>query len=114
MLDKNGLRLIHITTWLKDFKRWRLGIAQSGGWANTWWISPDLGELAKKVQQLFDGEGKRLTYVTTYKEGSERRWIGIAQSADWAHRWYMRQDLDSFQLEVQQLLEHENVEVGAG
>jgi hypothetical protein len=112
LFDKNGLRLIHVTTWLEGPKRMWLGIAQGGDWASSWWISPDLGQFATKVQDLFDNQHMRLTYVTTYKEGNERRWIGIARSATWAHRWYFKPDLDSFGLEAQQLFDHEQLRLG--
>jgi len=86
-----------------------IGIARGGDWANRWWISPDLGQFATKAQQLFDHEGKRLVHVTTYVEGNQRRWIGISRSGDWANRWYLRSDLDSFSLEAQRLFDHEHL-----
>jgi hypothetical protein len=45
--------------------------------------------------------------VTTYKEGNQRRWIGISRSGNWANRWYLRADLDLFALEAQRLFDDE-------
>jgi hypothetical protein len=108
LFDDHGLRLIHVMTWLDGGTRKWFGISRSGNWANRWWISPDLGQFSTKAQQLFDHEGKRLVHVTTYREGNQRRWIGISRSGDWANRWYFRSDLDSFSLEAQRLFDHEH------
>jgi hypothetical protein len=109
LFDEKGLRLIHVTTWVEDGKRWWLGISRSGNWANRWWISPDQGHFRTRAQQLFDDEDKRLVHVTTYMEGNQRRWIGISRSGTWANRWYVRSDLDSFRLESQRLFDDEHL-----
>lgn len=107
--DNHGLRLTHVTTWLEGSQRRWLGIARTGDWANRWWISSSQAEFVTKVQQLFDNEQKRLCYFTTFKEGTQRKWIGIARSGTWAHRFYIRGDLDSLGLEVQQLFDHDGL-----
>ena len=43
-------------------------------------------------------------HVTTYTEGNARRWVGIARSGDWANS-FIRGDLDSFNLEAQDLFD---------
>jgi hypothetical protein len=105
LFDTQGLRLTNVTTWLQGSTRMWLGIARSGNWANRWWISPDLGSFATKVQQLFDTEGKRLNHITTYVQNGQRNWVGIARSGDWGHRWFYRSDFDSFSLEGQRLFD---------
>jgi len=109
LFDNKGLRLIHVMTWREGNKRRWLGISRAGTWANRWWISPDLGSFSTKSQQLFDDEGKRLVHVTTYVEGNQRKWIGISRSGNWANRWYLRSDLDSFSLEAQHLFDDEHL-----
>ncbi len=108
LFDNQGQRLINVTTWLQGTTRFWLGITQGEAtWANHWWISNSLGEFTTEVQRLFDSEGKRLSYFTTYVEAGQRRWVGIARSGDWAHRFYVRSDLDAFKLQAQQYLDHQ-------
>lgn len=109
LFDEKGLRLIYVMTWTEGKKRKWFGISRSGNWANTWWVSPNLGEFSTKAQKLFDDDGRRLIHVTTYVEGGERRWVGISRSGDWANRWYYRSDLDSFGLEAQRLFDDEHL-----
>jgi hypothetical protein len=109
LFDDDGLRLIHVMTWQEGSKRRWLGISRSGDWTNRWWISPDLGSFSTKAQQLFDHEQLRLVHVTSFTEGSQRKWIGISRSGDWANRWYFRGDLDLFSLEAQQLFDHKGL-----
>ncbi|MCG3111504.1 MAG: M23 family metallopeptidase [Candidatus Manganitrophus sp. SB1] len=109
LFDENGLRLIYVTTYVEGGKRKWFGISRSGDWANRWWISPDFGSFRTKSQDLFDNEGKRLVHVTTYVEGSQRRWVGISRSGDWANRWVFRSDLDAFNLEAQRLFDEEKL-----
>lgn len=47
--------------------------------------------------------------MTSYVEGNQRRWVGISRSGDWANRWYLRADLDSFGLEAQRLFDEEKL-----
>jgi hypothetical protein len=109
LFDEKGLRLIYVTTWVEGGKRKWFGISRTGNWANNWWISPDLGEFSTKAQKLFDEDGRRLIHVTSYVEGDKRKWIGISRSGNWANRWYLRSDLDSFKLEAQRLFDDEHL-----
>lgn len=109
LFDQHGLRLIHVMTWTEGGARKWLGISRSGDWANRWWISQDLGQFSTQAQHLFDHEGKRLVYVTTYVENGQRHWVGIARSGNWANRWYFRSDLDAFSLEAQQLFDQNHL-----
>lgn len=109
LFEEKGLRLVHAVTWMEGGHRRWFGISRSGNWANRWWISPDLGSFSTKAQDLFNNEGKRLVHVTSYAEGTQRRWLGIARSGNWANRWYTRSDLDSFRLEAQRLFDDEGL-----
>lgn len=109
LFDEKGLRLIHALTWMEGGKRRWFGISRSGNWANRWWVSPDIGSFGTKAQDLFNNEGKRLVHVTSYVEGGQRRWLGISRSGDWANRWFLRSDLDSFTLEAQRLFDTEGL-----
>jgi hypothetical protein len=105
LFDEKGLRLVHVTTFVEGGKRKWVGISRSGDWANRWWISPDFDSFRAKSQELFDKEGKRLAHVTSYVEGGKRKWLGISRSGDWANRFYLRKDLDSFNFEAQRLFD---------
>lgn len=109
LFDDQGLRLVNITTWLQAGKRNWFGIARSGDWANTWWISPTYDHFRNKTQALFDNDGMRISHVTSYMDGSARKWIGISRSGDWANRLILRSDLDQFALETQRLFDEDKL-----
>ena len=95
-------------TWAEGGKRKWFGISRSGTWANTWWISPNIGTFATKAQKLFDEDGRRLIHDDV-QGGDQRRWVGISRSGTWANRWFSYSDLDSFALEAQRLFDDEHL-----
>lgn len=105
LFDEKGRRLVFVTTYLEDGQRRWVGISRSGDWANSFWISPDEAAFKQEAQKLFDEKGRRLIHVSTYKEGNQRRWIGIARSGDWANSFWVSKDLDSFNLTAQDLFD---------
>jgi hypothetical protein len=105
LFDQQGRRLVHVTTYLENGQRHWVGIARSGDWANSFWISPDENSFKKEAQDLFDGQGRRLVYVTTYEENGQRRWAGIARSGDWASSFWISPDVASFTKEAQDLFD---------
>ena len=80
LFNDEGKRLVHVHTYLDGTNRHWTGIARSGDWANSFWISDDRAAFEQKAQELFDERQRRLTLVHTYAEGTRRRWIGIARS----------------------------------
>lgn len=96
---------MHVTSWEDSGKRHWAGIARSGDWANSFWISPDLASFENAAQDLFDKHGRRLTFVTSYLEGSQRRWMGISQSGDGANSFWISPDLASFEKKAQDLFD---------
>lgn len=109
LFDEHGLRLTQVRTFVQGGVRRWLGIARSGNWTNRWWISPDWASFVQKSQTYFDHDGLRLVHVTSYREGNQRRWIGIARSGDWANRLFLRPDLDLFNLTAQQYFEQDGL-----
>lgn len=69
--------------------------------------SSDNSPLRRKSSSTTTAGGS--VHVTTYMEGNERRWVGIARSGNWANRWFFRADLDSFGLEAQRLFDDEKL-----
>jgi hypothetical protein len=105
LFDNQGRRLVHVTTYVQNGKRYWVGIARSGNWANSFWVSNSLSSFNKKAQDLFDKEGRRLVHIHSYKSGSKRYWVGIAQSGTWANSFYVENDLDSFNRKAQDLFD---------
>jgi hypothetical protein len=87
-------------------RRWA-GIARGGDWANSFWISPDRASFEAQAQKVFDQQGRRLTYVTTYMEGAQRRWVGIARGGDWANSFWISPDRASFEAQAQKVFDQQ-------
>jgi murein DD-endopeptidase MepM/ murein hydrolase activator NlpD len=81
------------------------GIARSGDWASSFWVSADRASFEKTAQDLFDKKGRRLIHVSTYPEGKARRWVGIARSGDWASSFWVSRTLESLQWKAQKLFD---------
>lgn len=66
LFDKQKQRTIWATTYLENGQRRFAGIARSGEWASTMWISDTRSAFEKTAQDLFDKKGLRLTHVHTW------------------------------------------------
>jgi hypothetical protein len=109
LFDEKGRRLIHVMTYPEGTARRWVGIVRSGDWGHSFWVSPDRASFEEKVQELFDKKGRRLVCVTTFPEGSSRRWVGIARSGDWATTFWVSPDGDSFKEKTQQLFDEKGL-----
>jgi murein DD-endopeptidase MepM/ murein hydrolase activator NlpD len=107
LFDDRGLRLIHVHTYVEGGQRLWMGIARSGDWASSFWISNSRAAFAAKAQDLFDDHGRRLTFVQTYVEGGTRRWIGIAQGGNWANSFWISEGFTAFNTKAQQLFDQQ-------
>jgi hypothetical protein len=105
LFEQHGRRLIHVATYLEAGQRRWLGIARDGDWASSFWVSNDRASFEAKAQNLFDTKGQRLIHVSTYPEGSARRWVGIARSGDWASSFWISNDRASFDAKAQNLFD---------
>jgi Peptidase family M23 len=105
LFDQKGRRLVYVYTYPEGNARRWVGIARSGDWANSFWISPDRASFEAKAQELFDQKGRRLIHVHTYPEGNARRWVGIARSGDWASSFWISADRASFEAKAQKLFD---------
>ncbi len=105
LFDDSGRRLVYVTTFLEGGNRRWVGIARSGDWANSFWISPDRASFEARAQKLFDENKRRLTHVHTFPEGNQRRWVGIARSGDWANSFWISPDRASFEARAQKLFD---------
>ena len=105
LFDDHGRRLIHVHTYVEGGQRYWMGIARSGDWASSFWISNSRAAFESKAQQLFDDQGRRLTFVQTYVDGSTRYWIGIAQGGNWANSFWISEGFTAFNQKAQQLFD---------
>lgn len=105
LFDDKGYRLTHASTYREGQTRRWLGIARSGDWSNSFWVSDDRASFVSEAQRLFDDKGRRLVHVHTYVEGGKRRWAGIARSGDWANTHWFSPHIDAFRLEAQRLFD---------
>lgn len=63
LFDKEGKRLVHVTTYVEGNQRRWVGISRSGNWANRWYFRADLDSFSLEAQRLFDDEHLRLVHV---------------------------------------------------
>jgi murein DD-endopeptidase MepM/ murein hydrolase activator NlpD len=107
LFDDKGQRLIHVHTYVEGSTRVWMGIARSGDWSSSFWISNTRAAFETKAQDLFDNQGRRLTFVRTYVDGSTRRWIGIAQGGNWANSFWISDGFTAFSQKAQQLFDQQ-------
>ena len=105
LFDDHGRRLTHVHTYVEGSKRYWMGIARSGNWSSSFWISDSRAAFEAKAQDLFDRLGRRLTFVQTYVEGGKRHWIGIAQGGTWANSFWVSEGFSAFNQKAQQLFD---------
>jgi murein DD-endopeptidase MepM/ murein hydrolase activator NlpD len=105
LFDDQGRRLTHVHTYVEGGTRYWMGIARSGDWSSSFWISNSLAAFEAKAQDLFDNSGRRLTFVHTYVEGRQRYWIGIAQGGSWANSFWVSEGFSAFNQKAQQLFD---------
>jgi murein DD-endopeptidase MepM/ murein hydrolase activator NlpD len=106
LFDEHGRRLIHVHTYTHAGKRYWMGIASSGNWSNSYWISNSRAAFENRAQDLFDNKGRRLTLVETYVENGARRWIGIARGGTWANSFWISPSFASFNKTAQDLFDN--------
>jgi hypothetical protein len=56
---------VHVHTYPEGNQRRWVGIARSGDWSNSFWVSTDLDRFRRTAQDLFDEKSRRLVTVDT-------------------------------------------------
>ncbi len=105
LFDEHGRRLVHVYSYLQGSTLYFMGIARAGTWASSYWVSASRADFEKHAQRLFDEQGRRLTFVHTFMEGSKRLWAGIAQGGTWANNFWVSEGLDAFNQKAQALFD---------
>jgi hypothetical protein len=122
LFDEKGRRLVHVHTFPHgaNGRRWA-GIARGANWSNSFWVSDSFAAFDAEVKKLWKDKGRALMHVCTYREGSARRWVGIARGSDEASTFYVADGQSAFSHKVQSLfdtkglrLEHVHTFVEAG
>jgi hypothetical protein len=89
-------------------------------WAGIWRTGLDYTELhhgldstafAQLNQDLFDNHDLRMTQAIHYEDAGKPLWAGIFIKGDWAHAFYMRDDLGSFQTTAQELFDKDGLRI---
>ena len=86
LFDDKGLRLVNVVSYKDGNTRKWAGICRSGNWASRLLVERSWSRLVADSQELFDEKGLRLIDVTTYEDGGQRKWAGIARGGTWANR----------------------------
>ncbi len=109
LFDEQGLRMIHLDTFIKDGKTHWAGICRSGDWASRFLAGMDWSSFSAKAQELFDDQGLRLICVAPYIEGGELKWAGMCRSGNWASRFLAWLEWPAFAAKVQELFNRQGL-----
>ncbi len=109
LFDKQGRRLIHVATFEENGKRRWAGISRAGNWANSFWVSKSLSDFQKTAQDLFDNKGRRLIHASTFVENGQRFWVGISRGGNWASRFWVSPNFQSFKKKSQELFDKDGL-----
>jgi hypothetical protein len=109
LFDHKKLRLEHMVSYVHNGVRRWAGSYRSGDWAHRLIVDRDGAAFAKETQDLFDSKGLRLEQMITYIDGSVRRWAGIYRSGNWAHRFTMDRDTETFLDETQKWFDQDGL-----
>jgi hypothetical protein len=109
--DRQGLRLLTLDVDTSGGQfRW-VAVYRSGDWAHRFTIHRDQATFLRETQAFFDDEGLRLEHAATYVLGGRRLWAGSYRSGDWAHRFVVGRDSDTFAGETQALFDREGLRI---
>lgn len=109
LFDDKGQRLEHVHTFPVGAGRRWAGIARSGHWASSFWVSDSLDAFKSEVKSLWETKQRRLAFCTTYREGSARRWVGIARSGAPNSVFWVSPTLQAFSAKVQKLFDEQGL-----
>lgn len=91
-----GKRLIHVHAFKEADTVKYFGLAQTGNWSNTCWMSNSFDDFKTKAEELAKKEKRALVHISTIVVGGERRWIGISRGASYTTEFFTSQSLTEF------------------
>jgi hypothetical protein len=109
--DKDGLRLVHLETWL-DFsgvRRWA-SIHRTGNWAHTLGVGLTTGEFVGKVAELQD-KGMELERAVSWTEERNTLWAGSWRSGLPATQFHHGHATNAFKQLTQDVFDNEDMRI---
>lgn len=103
--NREGLRLTHIHTFIRNGVSYFVGLARSGTWDTEIIIEYSQSAFTRAAQEAFDDRGLRIAHVHTFMENGTRVWMGIARSGNYACRLFYANDEASFMQRAQDLFD---------
>jgi Peptidase family M23 len=91
-----GKRLIHVHAFEEGNSVKYFGLAQTGDWANTCWMSNSYDEFKAKANDLAKNEKRALVHMSNITIDGTRRWIGISRSASFTTEFFWTDGLTAF------------------
>jgi hypothetical protein len=91
-----GKRLIHVHAFKDGDAVKYFGLAQTGTWANTLWMSNSYEEFSAKANDLAKNEKRALVHISNIVIDGVRRWIGISRSASFTSEFFFSTSLTEF------------------
>lgn len=108
---RKGLELLRMVNWTEgNSLRWA-GIWRTGLATTQFHHGLDNSAFAALNQDLFDNQDLRMTQAVHYEEAGKPMWAGIFLKGDWAHAFYMLDDLDSFLTTAQTLEDKDGLRI---
>ena len=91
-----GKRLIHVHAFKDDGTVKYFGLAQTGDWSNTCWMSNSFDDFKTQAQELAGKEKRALVHISTIVVDGVRRWIGISRGASYTTEFFTSPSLTQF------------------
>jgi hypothetical protein len=107
--DVEGQRLVELDSYVAGGQRLWTAVWRSGDWAHRLTVGRDTDTFLAETQAFFDREGLRLERAEVFLDRGRFRWAGIYVGGDWAHRFTLGRDQDTFAHETQQFFDNEGL-----
>ncbi|GAA3571458.1 hypothetical protein GCM10022197_29930 [Microlunatus spumicola] len=107
--DVEGQRLVELDSYVAGGQRLWSAVWRSGDWAHRLTVGRETDTFLAETQALFDREGLRLERAEVFLEGGRFVWAGSYRSGDWAHRFTVGRDTDTFLAETQAFFDREGL-----
>jgi len=108
---RKGMELLRMVNWVDDNVLLWAGIWRTGLDYTELHHGLDSTAFAQLNQDLFDNHDLRMTQAIHYEDAGKPLWAGIFIKGDWAHAFYMRDDLGSFQTTAQELFDKDGLRI---
>jgi hypothetical protein len=108
---RKGLELLRMVNWVDDKSPLWAGIWRTGLDYTEFHHGLDTAAFLQLTQDLFDQQDLRMTQAIHYEDAGKPMWAGIYLKGDWAHRFYIRDDLSSFVTTAQDFFDKDKLRI---